>query len=106
MPEVLHRELKGGVSANEAANNVLKETTRTMAVAKQHLAEAQQRMKKTADVRRRDHNIRVGDDVVIKSEFIHCGRFAHIPVKICRRYVGPFQVVKQASPVAFWIGLP
>ena len=32
--EVLHQELKGGVSANEAANNVLKETTRTMAVAK------------------------------------------------------------------------
>ena len=77
-----------------------------MAVAKQHLVEAQQRMKKTADVRRWDHDIRVGDDVVIKSEFIHRGRFAHIPVKIRRRYVGPFQVVKQVSPVAFRVGLP
>ncbi|MCG8340570.1 MAG: chromo domain-containing protein, partial [Cytophagales bacterium] len=48
----------------------------------------------------------IGDDVVIKSEFIHRGRFAHIPVKIRRRYVGPFQVVKQISPVAFRVGLP
>ena len=72
------------MSANEAANNVLKEMTRTMVVAKQHLAEAQQRMKKTADARRRDHDIKIGDDVVIKSEFIHRGRFAHIPVKIRR----------------------
>ena len=39
VPEVLHRELKGGVSANEAANNVLKEMTRMMAVVKQHLVE-------------------------------------------------------------------
>ena len=49
VPKVLQKELKGGVSANEAANNVLREMTQTMAVAKQHLAEAQQRMKKIAD---------------------------------------------------------
>ena len=51
VPEVLQKELKGGVSTNEAANNVLKEMMWTMAMVKQHLAKAQQRMKKTANAK-------------------------------------------------------
>ena len=85
---------------------MITQITQTMAMAKEKFAVAQERMRKTENKSRREHNITVGDDVVVKTEFLHRGKFAHIPMKIQHRYIGPFPMLKQISLVAFRVGLP
>ena len=60
----------------------------------------------TANKRRRDVQFKVGDEVVVRTAFLPSTAFAHIPVKIRRRFLGPFKVVKVVSPVAYQLKLP
>ena len=60
----------------------------------------------TANKRRRNIQFQLGDEVVVRTAFLPTTAFAHIPVKIRRRFVGPFQVVKVVSPIAYTLDLP
>ena len=73
--------------------------------AKTNLTTAQRRMKQQADKSRRSEDFVVGDEVVFTTK--HLRNFApHLPMKLKRRWVGPFPVIRVVSPVAFELGLP
>jgi hypothetical protein len=61
-------------------------------------------MAKSANRRRRDHDISVGDLV-----WLHTGHL-RLPIKASRKlapkYVGPFRVLAAVGPVAFRVALP
>lgn len=61
-------------------------------------------MAKSANKRRRDHDLVVGDRA-----WLHTGNLK-LPTKVSRkfapRYVGPFEVVATVGPVAFRLALP
>ena len=60
----------------------------------------------TANKRRRDVQFQLGNEIVVRTAFLPSTAFAHIPVKIRRRFLGPFKVVKVVSPVAYTLELP
>ena len=43
---------------------------------------------------------------MVRTAFLPSTAFAHIPVKIRRRFLGPFKVVKVISPVAYQLKVP
>ena len=73
--------------------------------AQSNLSTAQQRMKRAVDKKRRTEEFKVGDEVVLTTANLrtYC---PHIPPKIKARWVGPFRIIKEVSPVAFGLDLP
>ena len=73
--------------------------------AQTNLTAAQQRMKQQADKSRRSEEFVVGDEVVLTTK--HLRNFApHLPMKLKRRWVGPFPITRVVSPVAYELDLP
>ena len=61
--------------------------------------------KKQVDKSRRSESYDVGDEVVLSTR--NLSSYApHLPHKLKRRWVGPFQVTKVISPVAYRLELP
>ena len=73
--------------------------------AQQNLTAAQQRMKAYADRSRRDETFRVGMEVVLNTRNLQ-QLDKHLPLKLRKRWVGPFKVEKVVSPVAYRLSLP
>ena len=76
-----------------------------LANAKTHLTEAQARMKARSDQSRREEKFDIGDEVLLTTK--HLRTYAqHLPVKLRRRWVGPFTIRRVVSPVAYALDLP
>ena len=73
--------------------------------AQQNLASAQQHMKTYADRSRQDETFQVGTEVVLNTCNLQ-QLDKHLPLKLRRRWVGPFKVEKVVSPVAYRLNLP
>lgn len=73
--------------------------------AKQSLEKARARQAYYADQHRLPHQFKVGDKVLLSTENLRPAQDDHVP-KLSPRYIGPFLLVKQQSPVAFQLELP
>ena len=71
----------------------------------QHLHDAQARMIKAANKRRRPHGITVGSQVLLSTANLDLKAPGQSP-KLLPRFIGPFPVVAQVNPVAFRLQLP
>ena len=89
----------------EAVQEMVDRMKTALEDAQQNLTTAQQRMKAYADRSRRDETFRVGTEVVLNTRNLQ-QLDKHLPLKLRRRWVGPFKVEKVVSPVVYWLSLP
>ena len=92
-------------SSNVAVEEALERMKTALADAQHNLAKAQDRMKRAVDRKRRSEAYKVGDEVVLTTANLrsYC---PHLPPKIKARWVGPFRITREVSPVAFGLDLP
>ena len=81
--------------------NFIKEAREKVNIIRSHLKAAQSRQKAYADKRRRPLEFAAGDYVYLKvSPMRGVHRFG-VHSKLAPQYVGPYQILKQCSPVAY-----
>ena len=74
-------------------------------MAQHNLVKAQQRTKQQVDKTRHAEEWKEGDQVLLSTRHLHT--FAmHLPMKLKRRWVGPFSILKAMSPVVYRLDLP
>ena len=84
----------------------VQQTTQRVAEIRQHMLTAQSRQKSYADVRRRDLEFQVGDEVLLKvSPSKGVVRFG-TKGKLSPRYIGPFPIVARVGKLAYRLELP
>ncbi len=92
-------------SANQSVQETMRRLHEAIGLAKAHLQSAQRRMKTRADKSRREETFALGEEVVLATK--HLKSYAeHLPVKLRRRWVGPFRINKVVSTVAYGLDLP
>ena len=97
--------LGGGVSNQvEAVQTVMDQMKTALEEAQANLTIAQSWAKSQVDCLRRDEKSEVGNEVVLSTRHISVNQ--HLPPKLWRHWVGPYQVAKVISPVAYGLDLP
>ena len=85
----------------------LKSQRLALITAKENIQLAQQRQAKNADTRRRDHDFQVGDQVLLNAEnIVIAADRSRRSQKLLPRFIGPYTIVEQHSPVTFRVELP
>ena len=99
--------MTGGLpkTTNEAVQITLERMKTALAEAQTNLALAQKRIAMAINHLRRSMEFNVSDEVVLTTKHIknYC---PHLPAKIKARWVGPFTITQQVSPVAYRVDLP
>jgi hypothetical protein len=90
---------------NQAVNDMADRMKVALASARENIQKAQERMKRAVDKSRREETLAEGDEVVLSTRHLR-NLETHLPVKLRRRWVGPFAVTKVVSPVAYRLDLP
>ena len=72
--------------------------------AQANLSVVANRAKAYADTSRHEEKYEVGDEVVLATR--HLSVNEHLPVKLRRRWIGPFSIAKVISPMAYRLNLP
>ena len=57
-----------------------------------------------ANASRREEKYEVGDEVALATRHLRINE--HLPVKLRRRWIGPFSIAKVISPMAYQLNLP
>jgi transposase InsO family protein len=92
---------------NPSANDFVRLQSEALILAKESLAAAQERQATAADTRRRDHDFKVGDQVLLSLENITLpADRTRTSQKLLARFAGPHTIVEQLSPVSFRLELP
>ena len=101
-PILLHG---GDVSSRvEAVQTMVDRMKTALEEAQANLSVAANQAKAYADASRREEKYEVGDEVVLATRHLRVNE--HLPVKLGRRWIGPFSIAKVISPVAYWLNLP
>src|SRR3954447_17511957 len=90
-----------------AAQALLADMNDYVRISKEHLQKAQQSQATYANKHRRDISFQVGDQVLLSTTNLHLASQSKQPSrKFQPRFVGPYPVVQQVSPVAYKLELP
>ena len=73
--------------------------------ARSNLQAAQQKAARQANKSRRDEEFNEGDEVVLSTKNLRTFDM-HLPVKLRRRWTGPFKILKKISPMTYRLELP
>ena len=92
------------MGSNEAVKEALERMKTALADAQTNLQRAQKRMKRAVDKRRRSEMHKVGDEVILTIANLH-SYCPHLPPKIKARWVGPFHITREISPVTYELDL-
>lgn len=93
-----------GVNVN--ATEHLKSWNEKVDLARYHLTQASDRMKKFADRHRRELEFNVGDKVLVRMDQDRFKVPKGLSTSLVRRFDGPFKVVQKISPVTYQLNLP
>lgn len=105
-PSTLVRFEKGSTAVATSEEQLL-ERDIVLDDVKTNLLRAQQRMKKYADVGRREVEFQVGDQVYLKLQPYRHKSLAHRHwEKLAARFYGPFAIIKKIDKVAYQLELP
>jgi hypothetical protein len=106
-PRVPSSLLQPQPSPNPSVTEFVEAQSTALILAQEAIADAQERQTKNADSRRRDHNYKVGDQVLLSTEDITAAADRNRPTKkLQARFIGPYTIVEQHSPVSFRLELP
>ena len=95
----------GGVSSGvEAVQTMVDRMKIALEEAQANLSVAQHKAQIYANKSRCDEKYEIGDEVVMTTRHLPISQ--HLPVKLQRRWVGPFKIAKVISPVAYGLDLP
>ena len=93
-------------STVEGANDMIARMEGAIRQAKHNYTLAQHSMCKFANRKRRKVEYKVGEQVLIKSTHLPHLTHPKLSPKFKRRYVGPFPIVEEISPLAYRVELP
>jgi RNase H-like domain found in reverse transcriptase/Reverse transcriptase (RNA-dependent DNA polymerase)/Integrase zinc binding domain/Chromo (CHRromatin Organisation MOdifier) domain/Retroviral aspartyl protease len=106
-PRVPSSLLQPQSSTNPTVQEFLDEQSSTLILAKEAIEEAQERQARNADAHRRDHGYKVGDQVLLNTENVTVEADRNRPTsKLSARFVGPYTIAEQHTPVSFRLELP
>jgi len=106
-PNVPMSLLSPSPGPNPAVNDFVRLQSEALILAKESLATAQERQATAANTRRRDHDFKVGDQVLLSLENITLpADRTRTSQKLLARFAGPHTIVEQLSPVSFRLDLP
>jgi hypothetical protein len=83
--------------------NWVQETSEKVQKVQQNLLAAQSRQKSYADVRRRDLEFAVGDQVLLRVSPIKGIVCFGTTGKLSLRYIGPFEIIAWVGSLAYWL---
>ena len=104
-PTVPTSLLRSQRTTNPAVNEMVERMKVALESARENIQHAQTRMKRAVDRSRREETFVKGDEVVLSTQHLR-NLDTHLPVKLRRRWVGPFAVQRVISPVAYRLDLP
>ena len=94
-------------SPNPSVSAFVESQAQALIAAKDNILQAQRRQAFNADTRRRDHDFQVGDQVLLNAEdIVIAADRSRRSQKLLPRYIGPYTIVEQHSPVTFRVELP
>ena len=97
--------LHGRASSHlEAVQEMTDRMKTVLEEAQTNMSHAQRRASEQANKSRRDEVFAVGDEVVLSTR--HLNVDPHLPMKLRRRWVGPFTIATVISLVAYRLDLP
>ena len=91
--------------SNEAVTETLERMQTALTEAQTNLERAQCRMATAVNRTRRLEQYKVGDEVVLSTANLR-NYWPHLPVKLRARWVGPFTISREVSPIACKVDLP
>ncbi|KAA0065939.1 putative polyprotein [Cucumis melo var. makuwa] len=94
--KTLNNEVESMLKARDIAINALKE----------NLYVAQNRMKKTADLKRRELKLRVGEVYLKLRPYRQCSLARKRSEKLAPRFYGPYKIIEEIGAVAYRLELP
>lgn len=104
LPSALHGVPSSSVPT---VDTFLNEQATTLILAQDALQHAQEHQEKHANMRRRDHTFKVGDQVLLRATNITIPPDSVRPAdKLRPQYLGPFTLLEQHSPGSFRVELP
>ncbi|KAL0539505.1 hypothetical protein IC582_023720 [Cucumis melo] len=103
-PLVRYGDIK---SNNNSVEQLLKERDLVISALKENLRMAQNRMKKQADLHRRELKFKVGDEVYLKLRPYRQRSLARKRCeKLAPKFYGPYRIVEEIGEVAYRLNLP
>ena len=81
---------------------MINEMKELLKIAIENIRTAQQKQAKYADRHRRNHAFKIGDLVLLSADHLNPAAQASRPSrKLQPKFIGPFEIIAQISPVAF-----
>ena len=102
-----HSYVYWGTSSNDGCDSVLSTREEILSLLRNNLTKAQTRMKKYADLKRRELNFPIGSWVYVKLQpyrqtSLSGGKYH----KLAKRFYEPYQILEKIGPVAYKVELP
>jgi hypothetical protein len=88
---------------NEMAQVMLRNLRDNLTVAKQHLLAAQEKQSRDANRSRREHEFKVGEQVMLSTENLNVGDRAR---KLVAKYAGPHRIIEHPTTNTYRLDLP
>jgi ribosomal protein L21E len=96
-----------GTTKLEAVDEVLRSREQIMSLIRSNLQQAQQRMKRYADLKRSEREFEVGQMVYLRLQpYRQQSVTTKRSLKLSPRFYGPFQIVRKVGKVAYELDLP
>jgi transposase InsO family protein len=106
-PNVPASLLQPTISTAPSVEEFVEGQRATLILAQDALVDAQERQAHYADERRKDHDFKIGDQILLNAEDITLpANRTQKSKKLQSQFIGPYTIIEQHSPVSFRVELP
>lgn len=106
-PHVPASLLRPEESTNPSVDSFVETQSAALTLAQDSIQKAQVRQAENADRQRQDHDFKIGDQVLLNAENVTVAADQNQSSRKLRpRFIGPYTIIEQYSPVSFRLELP